>query len=47
MVMEGAPDSNEPTSSRAFRPTKDTKAIGADPNDLTKTMRIRAQLPAK
>jgi hypothetical protein len=47
MVADGAPNSNKLTSSSTFCPTEDTKAIGVDPNDLTKTMRIRAQLPAK
>jgi hypothetical protein len=47
MVAEGAPNSNEPTSSSAFRPTEDTKVIGVDPKDPTKTVRIGAQLPAK
>jgi hypothetical protein len=46
-VAEGAPNSNEATSSSAFRPTEDTKAINVDPNDPTKTMRIRAQLLAQ
>jgi hypothetical protein len=46
-VAECAPDSNEPTSSSAFHPTEDIKAIGVDPNDPTKTVRIGAQLPAK
>jgi hypothetical protein len=46
-LAECGPDFNESTSSSAFRPTEDTKAIGIDPNDLTKTVRIKAQLPAK
>jgi hypothetical protein len=45
MVMKGAPDTNEPTLSSAFRPTEDTKKIG--PNDPIETMWIGAQLPAK
>jgi hypothetical protein len=46
-VAEGALNSNEPTSSSAFRPIEDTKAIGVDPNDLTKTVWIGALLLAK
>jgi hypothetical protein len=41
-VTEGAPNSNEPTSSSPFRPTKDTMAIGIDPNDPIKTVQIWA-----
>jgi hypothetical protein len=46
-VVEGVPDHNEPTLSSAFRPTEDTKAIEVNPNNLTKTVRIVTQLPAK
>jgi hypothetical protein len=46
-VAEGAPNSNEPTSSSAFRLTEDTKEINVDPNDPTKTVRIKAQLLTK
>ena len=38
---------NKPTSSMAFRPLKETKAVGIDPADPTKTVRIGTQLPAK
>jgi hypothetical protein len=39
-VEEGAPDCNELSPSSAFCPTKDPKAIGVDPNDPTKTVKI-------
>ena len=38
------PDCNKPTSSTAFRPLKETKAVGIDPTDPTKTVRIGTQL---
>ena len=41
------PDSNKPTSSTVFRPSKETKVVGIDPIDPTKTVRIGTQLPAK
>ena len=41
------PDYNKPTSSMAFRPLEETKAIGIDPTDPTKAVRIGTQLPAK
>ena len=41
------PDCNKPTSSMAFCPLKETKAVGIDPTDPTKTVRIRTKLPAK
>ena len=34
------PDCNKPTSSTAFRPLKETKAVGIDPTDPSKTVRI-------
>ena len=34
-------DYNKPTSSTAFHPLKETKAVGIDPTDPTKTVRIR------
>ena len=34
------PDCNKPTSSMAFCPLKETKAVGIDPTDPTKTVRI-------
>ena len=40
-------DCNELTSSSAFHPIEETKAMGIDPTDPTKTMWIRAKLPAK
>ena len=40
-------DCNKPTSSTAFRPLEETKAVGIDPTDPTKMVRIRTQLPAK
>ena len=41
------PDCNEPTSSSAFHPTEETKAVGIDPVDPTKTVRIGTKLLAK
>ena len=41
------PDCNKPTSSAAFRPLEETKAVGIDPTNPTKMVRIRAKLPAK
>ena len=40
-------DCNEPTSLSAFHPIEETKAVGINPTDLTKTVRIRTKLPAK
>ena len=34
------PDCNKPNSSTAFRPLEETKAVGIDPTDPTKTVRI-------
>ena len=34
-------DYNKPTSSMAFHPLEETKAVGIDPTDPTKTVRIR------
>ena len=34
------PDCNKPTSSMAFCPLKETKAVGIDPTDPTKTVWI-------
>ena len=39
------PDCNKPTSSMAFHPLKETKAVGIDPIDPIKMMQIRTQLP--
>ena len=41
------PDCNKPTSSMAFRPLEETKAVGIDPTDPTKMVRIGTQLLAK
>ena len=40
-------DYNKPTSSMAFHPLEETKAVGIDPTDPTKTVRIETQLLAK
>ena len=40
-------DCNKLASSTAFRPLEKTKAVGIDPTDPTKTVRIETQLPAK
>ena len=40
-------DSNKSASSTAFRPSEETKAVGIDPTDPTKMVRIGTQLPAK
>ena len=40
-------DYNGPTSSSAFHPTEETKAVEIDPTDPTKTVRVRTKLPAK
>ncbi|XP_066324561.1 uncharacterized protein [Miscanthus floridulus] len=41
------PDCNKPTSSMPFHPLEETKAVGIDPTDPTKTVRIGTQLPTK
>ena len=41
------PDYNKLTSLTAFRPLEETKAVGIDPTDLSKTVQIGTQLPAK
>ena len=41
------PDCNGLTSSSAFRPLEETKVIGIDYTNPTKTVRIGTQLPAK
>ncbi|XP_066320204.1 uncharacterized protein [Miscanthus floridulus] len=41
------PDCNKPASSMAFRPLEETKAVGIDPTDPTKTVQIGTHLPAK
>ena len=35
------PDCNKPTSSTAFCPLEETKVVGVDPTDPTKTVHIR------
>ena len=40
-------DCNKLTSSMAFRLLEETKAVGVDPTDPAKTVRIRTQLQAK
>ena len=46
-LIPAVPDYNKPTSSTAFCPLEETKAVGIDPTDPTKMARIRTQLPAK
>ena len=41
------PDNNKLTSSTAFHTLEETKAVGVDPTDPAKTVRIGTQLPAK
>ena len=41
------PDCNKPTSSMAFCLLEETKAVGIDPTDPTKTVWIGTQLSAK
>ena len=45
--VPAASDCNQPTSSLAFRPLEETKTVGIDPTNATKTVWIRTQLPAK
>ena len=40
-------DCNKPTSLTAFHPLEETKVVGIDPIDPTKTVRIETQLLAK
>ena len=46
-VTLAVPDCNRPTSSSAFHSTEETKAVGIDPTDPTKTVRIETKLLAK
>ena len=46
-VTPAVPDYNGPTSSSAFHPIDETKAVEIDPTDRTKTVRIGTKLPAK
>ena len=41
------PDCNKPTSLSALRPLEETKAVGIDPTNPTKMVRIMTQLTAK
>ncbi|XP_066391757.1 uncharacterized protein [Miscanthus floridulus] len=41
------PDFNKSTSLTAFHPLKETKAVGINPTNPTKIVRVRTQLPAK
>jgi len=45
--LPAAPDCNQPTSSSAFCPLEETKTVGINPTNPTKTVRIGTQLPAK
>ncbi|XP_066375086.1 uncharacterized protein [Miscanthus floridulus] len=40
-------DCNKPTSSTTFHPLEETKAVGINPTNPTKTVRIGTQLSAK
>ncbi|XP_066384633.1 uncharacterized protein [Miscanthus floridulus] len=46
-VTPAVPDCNGPTSSSAFHPTEETKAVEIDPTDPTKTVWIETKLLAK
>ena len=46
LLAPAVPDYNKPTSSVAFHPLKETKAVGIDPTDPTKMVQIRTQLLA-
>ena len=46
-LTPAVPDCNKPNSSTAFRPLEETKAVGIDPTDSTKTVRIGTLLLAK
>ncbi|XP_066384736.1 uncharacterized protein [Miscanthus floridulus] len=41
------PDYNRPTSLSDFHPIEETKAVGINPTDPTKTVQIRTKLPTK
>ena len=47
LATPAIPDCNGLTSSSAFHPTKETKAVGIDPTDPTKMVRIGTKLLAK
>ena len=46
-VTPAVPDCNGLTSSSAFHSTEETKAVGIDPADPTKTVWIETKLPTK
>ena len=47
LSTSAVPDCNKPTSLTVFHPLEETKAVGIDPTDPTKTVRIGTQLPVK
>ena len=47
LLTPSVPDYNKLSSSTAFRPLEETKAVGIDPTDPTKTVQIETQLLAK
>ncbi|XP_066341557.1 uncharacterized protein [Miscanthus floridulus] len=47
LVTPAVLDCNEPTSSSAFHPTEETKAMGIEPTNPTKMVRSGTKLPAK
>ena len=47
LLTPTVPNSNKPTSSTTFHPTEETKVVGIDPTDPTKTAWIWTQLLAK
>ena len=47
LLTPAVPNYNKPTSTTAFHPLEETKAVGIDPTDPTKTVQIGTQLPAK
>ena len=47
LSIPAVPDCNKPTSSTAFHPLEETKAVGINPTDPTKMVRIGAKLLAK
>ena len=46
-LTPAVPNCNKPTSSMAFCPLEETKAIGIEPTNPAKTVRIGTQLPAQ
>ncbi|XP_034594591.1 uncharacterized protein [Setaria viridis] len=47
IMQEMAPDSNKASTSRAFKPTEDTKAVQIKPEDSNKVARISTVLSPK